>query len=347
MNSSLLMPAEWEPHKGTWLAWPHLEDHWPGKFEKIPPVYAEIVSALLEGGEEVFICVNDEAMEKTAREILEQKFKNTGQNIAVAFSKIKFFQIPTDASWSRDHGPIFVRDKTGQLIIEDWIFNAWGDQWPHDKDDIVPQKIAEQLKMPIITPGIVLEGGSIDVNGKGLLLTTTQCLLNKNRNPHLTQKQIEKYLHDYLGAEKILWLGEGIIGDDTSGHIDDIARFTDANTIVCAVEENPKDENYEILKKNFEDLKRMTDQNGKPLKIVAIPMPEPVICEDCRLPASYANFYIANKAVLVPIFRGKNDERALKILAELFPTRKIIGIDCVDLVWGLGTIHCSTQQQPV
>lgn len=341
------MPAEWETHKGTWLAWPHLEDHWPGKLEKIPPVYAEIISALLEGGEEVFICVNDEAIEKSARETLEQKFKNVGQNIVVAFSKIKFFQIPTDASWSRDHGPIFVRDKTGKLIIEDWIFNAWGDQWPHDKDDIVPQKIAEKLKMPLIQPGIVLEGGSIDVNGKGALLTTTQCLLNKNRNPHLTQKQIEKYLHDYLGAEKILWLKEGIIGDDTSGHIDDIARFTDANTIVCVVEENSKDENYEILKKNFEDLKKMTDQDGKPFKIVPIPMPEPVICEGTRLPASYVNFYIANKAVLVPIFRGKNDDRALKILTELFPARKIIGIDCVDLVWGLGTIHCSTQQQPV
>ncbi|MBI4995248.1 agmatine deiminase family protein [Candidatus Peregrinibacteria bacterium] len=329
---SYLMPAEWEPHQGTWLAWPHNLDHWPGKFEKIPPVYAKIVNALLEGGEEVFICVNDEEMERSARKILPQK--------------VKFFQIPTNASWSRDHGPIFVRDKTGKLIIEDWIFNAWGDQWPHDKDDIVPQKIAEQLKLPLVQPGIVLEGGSIDVNGKGLLLTTTQCLLNKNRNPHLTQKQIEKYLRDYLGAEKILWLEEGIIGDDTSGHIDDIARFTDEKTIVAAVEENPKDENYKILKKNFEDLKNMTDQNGKPFKIVPIPMPEPVICEGQRLPASYINFYIANKAVLVPIFRGKNDARALKILAELFLTRKIIGIDCVDLVWGLGTIHCLTQQQP-
>lgn len=340
------MPAEWEPHKGTWLAWPHLVDHWPGKFEKIPLVYAEIIDALIEGGEEVFICVNNEKMEREARGILEEQFADAGKKPADAFSKIKFFRIPTDASWSRDHGPIFVRDSDGKLVIEDWIFNAWGEQWPYGKDDVVPQKIAEALKMPIIRPGIVLEGGSIDVNGKGALLTTTQCLLNKNRNPHLNQKQIEQYLGDYLGAEKVLWLGEGIVGDDTNGHVDDLARFTDPQTVVCAVEENKSDENYEILRRNFEELQKMTDQDNKPLRIVPLPMPKPVFYEGERLPASYANFYIANKAVLVPTFRCKNDERALQILSGLFPTRKMIGIDCTDLVWGLGTIHCSTQQQP-
>lgn len=335
------MPAEWESHKGTWLAWPHNLEHWPGKFETIPPVYAEIVDALIQGGEEVFICANDEKMEDSARAILRQKIRG-GED----FSKIKFFRIPTNASWSRDHGPIFVKDGNGRIVIEDWIFNAWGEQWPYDKDDVVPQKIAKRLKLPVIQPGIVLEGGSIDVNGKGSLLTTEQCLLNKNRNPHLSRGQIEKYLDDYLGAANVLWLKEGIVGDDTSGHIDDIARFTDERTIACALEDNPSDENYEILRRNFEDLEKMKDQDGRPFRAVPIPMPAPVIYEGQRLPATYVNFYIANKAVLAPIFNCKQDKKALKILSGLFPGRKIIGINCVDLVWGLGTIHCSTQQQP-
>lgn len=333
------MPAEWEPHSGTWLAWPHNKEHWPGKFEPIPRVYSKIVRALLQGGERIFICVNDEKMGREARDILA--LSKEEQEV------VQFFRIPTDASWSRDHGPIFVRDETGQLTITDWIFNAWGGKYPPwDKDDIVPQQISEQLKIPAVQPGIVLEGGSIDVNGKGTLLTTEQCLLNKNRNPQLNRDQIEKYLHDYLGATNILWLKEGIVGDDTDGHIDDIARFTDPQTVVCAVEQNQKDENYEILQKNLEDLKKMKDQDGKPFRIIPIPMPTPVIYENQRLPASYANFYIANTAVLVPTFNCRQDEEAIKILTPLFPTRKIIGIDCVDLAWGLGTLHCSTQQQP-
>ncbi|MFA6521598.1 MAG: agmatine deiminase family protein [Candidatus Gracilibacteria bacterium] len=331
------MPAEWEPHEGTWLSWPHNESHWPGKFELIPPVFANIARELSAAGEKVFICVNDEAMEKSARKLIGKAAKN-----------IFFFRIPTNTSWARDHGPIFVYAECGKRMIEDWIFNTWGGKYPPwDKDDVVPQKIGEIFKIPVITPAIVMEGGSIDVNGEGTVLTTEQCLLNKNRNPHLTKEQIEKYLADYLGATNVLWLKEGIIGDDTDGHIDDIARFTDAKTVVCPFEENKKDENCEILKKNFEDLKKMKDQAGELLNVVKIPMPDPVIHEGQRLPASYVNFYIANKAVLVPTFNCPKDAEAISVLQKLFPTRKIVGIDCTDLVWGLGTIHCSTQQQPV
>ncbi|MEK7523740.1 MAG: agmatine deiminase family protein [Patescibacteria group bacterium] len=330
------MPAEWEPHEGTWLSWPHNKEHWPGKFEPIPEVFAKIARALVAAGEKVFICVNDAKMEESAKKCI-------GNNVG----QIQYFHIPTDASWARDHGPIFVRDAKKKLVMTDWIFNTWGGKYPPwDKDDRVPQEIAKIFKLPIVEPGIVMEGGSIEVNGKGTLLTTEQCLLNKNRNPHLSRQEVAKYLHDYLGATNILWLKEGIIGDDTDGHIDDIARFTDAQTVVCAVEEDPKDENYEILKKNFEDLKKMKDQDGKAFRIMELPMPEPVVYNGQRLPASYINFYIANKAVLVPTFNCSRDKKALQILGELFPGHKIVAIDCVDLVWGLGTIHCSTQQQP-
>ncbi len=369
------MPAEWEKHEGTWIAWPHNKSHWPGKFEPIPLIYAELVRAL-SMGEKVFICVNDDVMERSAREILE------AAGLRREFlANVQFFVIPTDASWSRDHGPIFVRevrdvrdahdvrdvrdahdvrdvrdvrdahdarDPQGKLVIEDWIFNAWGQKYaPWDQDDVVPQKIAKILKLAVIEPGMVLEGGSIDVNGKGSLLTTEQCLLNKNRNMQMGRAEISARLAEFLGATNVLWLKEGIIGDDTDGHIDDIARFTDARTIVCALEENGEDENYEILQRNFEILKKMRDQDGAAFKIVPIPMPDPVIHEGQRLPASYANFYISNAAVVVPTFRCGKDKKVLQIFGELFRGRKIVGIDCVDWVWGLGTLHCSTQQQPV
>jgi len=334
------MPAEWEPHEGTWLAWPHLVEHWPGKFEPIPLFYGQMVK-ILAGSEKVFICVNDQKMEDDAREVILKSGVN-GSLLA----HVSFYHIPTDASWSRDHGPIFVRDKKGKLVITDWVFNAWGNKWPYKLDDVVPQKVGEIFRIPVVQPGIVLEGGSIDVNGKGALLTTEQCLLNKNRNPKLTRKEIEGYLNRYLGVTKVLWLKEGIAGDDTDGHIDDIARFVSPDTVVCAYEENPKDENYAVLNRCYEDLKKMTDQDGVPLKVIKLPMPDTVIYEDQRLPASYANFYISNKIVLVPVFRCRQDEQALKVFQELFPDRKVIGLDCVDLVWGLGTIHCSTQQMP-
>jgi agmatine deiminase len=343
MNShkKYLMPAEWEPHEGTWLAWPHNQDHWPGKFDTIPPVYAKIIS-VLASSEKVFLCVNDARMEESARKILREA--KVGPEL---LEQIHFFQIPTDASWSRDHGPLFVRDQNGNLVITDWIFNAWGEKYaPWDQDDVVPQKIARIFPLPLLQPGIVLEGGSIDVNGKGTLLTTEQCLLNPNRNPQLNRSQIEEYLMKYLGVTNVLWLKEGIIGDDTDGHVDDIARFVNPNTIVCAFEEDTSDENYEILKQDFEDLKTMKDQDGHLFHVVRLPMPDPVVYEDTRLPASYANFYIANKVVIVPSFRCSQDELAMQTLQEFFPDRKVVGIDCVDLVWGLGTLHCSTQQQP-
>jgi agmatine deiminase len=335
------MPAEWELHKGTWLAWPHNEEHWPGNFAPIPPLYAEIIR-ILASTEQVFVCVNNSSTEESARALLKQSGVSS-----ILLDQARFLQIPTDSSWTRDFGPIFVRNPAGDLVITDWIFNSWGGKYPPwDQDDVVPQHISKIFQYPLEQPGIVLEGGSIDVNGKGTLLTTEQCLLNQNRNPHLNRQQIENYLRQYLGATNVLWLKEGIIGDDTDGHIDDIARFINATTVVCCVEENQSDENYEILKKNYEDLKTMRDQDGRPLSIIAFPMPDPVMYEGVRLPASYANFYIANRIVVVPTFRCRQDEFAMKTLRELFPDREVIGIDCVDLVWGLGTLHCSTQQQP-
>lgn len=332
------MPAEWEPHEATWLSWPHNTEHWPGKFEPIPPVFARMAKAILPG-ERVRVCINDEAMETAARAVLAAEDITDG---------VEFFHISTNASWMRDHGPVFVYDERGILTITDWIFNMWGGKYPPwDKDDVVPLHIGAELSIPVIAPGIVMEGGSLDVNGRGALLTTTQCLLHKNRNPKLSEKDIEGYLERYLGATNILWLKEGIIGDDTDGHIDDIARFTDANTIVCAVEKNARDENYSILKKNYADLERMRDQDGKQFTVVPMPMPSPVIYDNRRLPASYINFYIANSTVLVPTFQCKADDEALATFAKLFPGRKVVGIDCTDLVWGLGTIHCSTQQQPL
>ncbi len=335
------MPAEWEPHVATWLSWPHNESHWPGKFAPIPAVFARIVKELIPS-EKVYICVNDSVMEESARNEL------TKVGVEENTDRVRFFHIPTDTSWARDHGPIFVRNEKGEQIITDWIFNTWGGKYPPwNQDDVVPKKIGADLNIPVIEPGIVMEGGSIEVNGAGLLLTTTQCLLNKNRNPHLSQKQIESYLQKYLGAEKVLWLDEGIVGDDTDGHIDDIARFVNKNTILCALEDNPSDENYTILKKNYAALQSMTDQHGKPLQIITLPMPDPVVYDGQRLPASYINYYIGNTVIVVPIFNDRHDAEALKIIQDLFPERKVIGIDCVDLVWGLGTIHCSTQQQPV
>lgn len=335
---SYKMPAEWEEHEGTWIAWPHNNEHWPGKFDPIPKTYVEIVQALAQS-ERVFICVNDEKMKQSAFELLKKG--------NVEMDKVAFYNIPTNASWSRDHGPIFVKDTQGQRVILDWEYNANGNKWgPCDLDDMVPQRIGEVFNIPVIKPRMVLEGGAIDVNGKGSLLTTKRCLLNKNRNPEFDQKQIEQNLKNYLGATNILWLEQGIIGDDTDGHIDDIARFVDDKTIVYAYEENKNDENYQILQKNYELLRDKKDQNRKPFDCIRLPMPDPIIYENQRLPASYCNFYIANKIVLVPTFQSQKDKKAIVIFKSLFPNRTIVRIDCVDLVWGFGAIHCSTQQQP-
>jgi agmatine deiminase len=333
------MPAEWEPHEATWLAWPHNEDHWPEKYDPVPETYVKIIEALAPS-EKVYITVNDQAMEDKARYAMRHLS-------ASVLKQVTFFHIPTDASWARDHGPIFVKDPQGNLTALDFVFNAWGKKYePYDRDDIVPVHVAKVLGLPVIQSSMVLEGGSIDVNGAGSLLTTEQCLLNKNRNPDLSKKEIEENLRKFLGITQVLWLNEGIVGDDTDGHVDDIARFVDANTIVTVVESNPEDENYAILQENLDRLRQMNNPQGVPFKIVELPMPSPVFFKEQRLPASYANFYIGNNTVLVPTFRCKNDKAAIDILQSLFPNRKVVGIDCTDLVWGLGTIHCSTQQQP-
>ncbi len=335
------MPAEWEPHEATWLSWPHKEASWPGKFEPVPAVFAGLTKRLT-ASELVRINVADEDFAERVRVELRKA--------RVDLSRVSFHFNPTNDAWCRDHGPMYVvRERDGQRerAINDWGYNAWGNKYPpYDLDDVVPTRIAREFNEPLFTPNIVMEGGSLDVNGKGTLLTTESCLLNPNRNPHLTKAQIEQYLRDYLGVTHFLWLGDGIVGDDTDGHIDDLTRFVSADTIVTVIEEDPDDENYKPLKENYERLQTMRDQDGQPFRIVTMPMPGALYFDDQRLPASYANFYIANQSVLVPTYRHANDARALATLQSLFPTRQVIGIDCTDLIWGLGAIHCVTQQQP-
>jgi agmatine deiminase len=335
------MPAEWEPHEATWLSWPHKEASWPGAFERVPAIFGEIARHLSES-ELLRINVADEEFAERVRTLL----RRGGVNL----DAVRFHFIPTDDAWVRDHGPIYVvRDRNGkrERAINDWGYNAWGEKYPpYDNDDVVPSRIAEEMGEPLFSPGIVMEGGSLDVNGRGTLITTESCLLNPNRNPHLNREQIEGYLRDYLGVTNILWLGDGIAGDDTDGHVDDLTRFVSPDLVVTVVEDDPQDENYEALQENRERLLRMKDERGNPLRVIELPMPGPVYFEDQRLPASYANFYIANKSVLVPVYRHPNDERACAILQEIFTDRKVIAIDCVELIWGLGSIHCVTQQQP-
>ncbi|HJR15731.1 MAG TPA: agmatine deiminase family protein [Gemmatimonadales bacterium] len=335
------MPAEWEPHRGTWLSWPHKEASWPGKFTMVPAVFALMVRHLADH-EEVHINVAGPEMEHDVRRLLTDEGADTG--------RVFFHYNPTNDAWCRDHGPIFLQgsspDAPAEAVV-DWDFNAWGGKYPpYDLDDVVPTRIARELGIPVFSPGMILEGGSIDVNGRGTLLTTEACLLNPNRNPQLSRATIEDYLRSYLGVSCILWLGEGIAGDDTDGHVDDLTRFVDPTTVVTVVEDNPADQNYEPLQSNLERLKRMTDQDGQPLRVVTLPMPRPLYHDGQRLPASYANFYIANGIVLLPTYDPARDDEASAILQSLFPSREIIGIDCTDLVWGLGAFHCVTQQWP-
>lgn len=335
------MPAEWEPHAATWLAWPHKQDSWPGNFTPIPAVWVEIVRAL-QPHEGVNILVNDAQAAASLRQLLAAA--------QVPEHNVQLHPIATNDAWIRDHGPIFItRAAAGrtQLGAVKWRYNAWGGKYPPwELDDAVAEHIAAQLGVPVFRPGIVLEGGSIDVNGKGTLLTTEACLLNPNRNPHLTREQIEGYLRAHLGVRHILWLGGGIVGDDTDGHIDDLARFIDATTVVSVVEHDRSDDNFEPLQANHERLRRMTDQDGRPLRVITLPMPAPVFYNEQRLPASYANFYVANRVVLVPTFNDPNDAVALDILQQSFPDRRIVGIHATEMVWGLGAVHCVTQQQP-
>lgn len=334
------MPAEWEKHEGVWLAWPHNKDTWPTQLAAVQNIWIEMIK-VLHYHEKVFLLVNNET---------EENFVKKKLHAAGVTKNVFLYKIPTVDVWLRDSGPIFVvnREKK-QLAITHWIFNAWGLKYTDlAEDTIIPKKINESLTqhLPVFTSGIVLEGGSIDVNGKGTLLTTEQCLLNKNRNPHLSKKQIEQYLKNYLGVKKIIWLKEGVAGDDTDGHVDDIARFVNPSTVVCVVEENQYDENYKALHHNYTLLKNSTDHNGKKLNVVTLPMPSKVAVHGQRLPASYANFLIANGVVLVPVFNDPNDKKALTILRKLFPERKVVGLLCRDVVYGMGAIHCVSQQQP-
>lgn len=343
MNTLYRMPAEWEPHEATWLSWPHNEETWPGiDLEKIQALWAWM-AALLSEGEAVHINVGGRAMEEQARALLNQHVSD--------FGKIFFHHFPTDDAWIRDHGPIFVwgsdRDHTHRILLN-WEYNAWGGKYPpFDQDNAIPSQIAAYLREELVSPGWILEGGSVEVNGRGTLLTTESCLLNPNRNPRLDRPAIEQLLSRYLGVSNCLWLGEGIVGDDTDGHVDDLTRFVHPDTLVTVFEEDPSDENFLALKENLKRLKAMKDEGGRPFRILTLPMPAPVISDIGRLPASYANFYIANKVVLVPVFEDSNDDRALEILRPLFPGRKVVGLVCRDLVKGLGAIHCVTQQVPL
>ena len=370
------MPAEWEPHSGTWIAWPHNRSDWPGKFEAIPWVYSEIVFHLAHV-ENVHILIDDEAAEERARKILDRA--------NALRESVIFHRWPTNRVWTRDFGPIFLKrvphssgvarslataragsrpraagrhkSEEGEVALLNFGFTAWAKYPDWERDDKIPAQVARTLKMREWRPEIatddrshriVLEGGSIDVNGAGTMLTTEECLLSdqQQRNPGIGREQLERAFHDYLGASKVIWLGRGIVGDDTHGHIDDIARFAAPDVVLAAYEPNPADANFAPLQENLQRLREATDQDGRRLRIVKLPMPRAIVFRGQRLPASYANFYIANGIVLVPTFNDPNDRVALNLLAGVFPDREIIGIYCGDLIWGLGALHCMTQQQP-
>jgi agmatine deiminase len=331
------MPAEWEPHAATWLSWPRREGiSFPDSFDRVMPTLRAMVAALLES-EQVCINVCNGEHQAQAHEVLR----------GLPTERISFHLVPTNEPWCRDHGPIFLtRDLDPKLAVVDWDYNAWGNKYPpFNLDDVAPTCIAKILDVPVFYPSMILEGGAIDVNGAGSLLTTESCLLNKNRNPNLSRDEIEQRLRDYLGVRDILWLGHGIAGDDTDGHVDDLARFVSKKTVITVVEENRDDENYAPLQQNLARLQAM--KNGDvPIDVITLPMPKEIVREGLRLPASYANFYIANTCLLVPTFADSADEAALSVLRECFPSRRVIGIDCRELIWGLGAFHCLTQQRP-
>ena len=328
-------------HEATWLSWPHKEASWPGKIDAIYPNYSLFVKYLADS-EKVRINVLDAAMQAAATAHLVKAGVNMDQ--------VSFYLHPTNDAWCRDHGPAFLINPTAEQkkVIVDWNYNAWGNKYPpYDLDDVIPTLIGKHFDIPVYHPGIIMEGGSVEFNGTGTILTSTSCLLNPNRNNHLNRDQIENYLFDYYGANQVLWVEEGIVGDDTDGHIDDTIRFVNEDTVLTVVESNPNDENYSILQDNLAQLKKMRLLNGKQLNIVELTMPEAVIYEDQRLPASYANFYISNKYVIVPTFRSAMDDKALSIIAEAYKNREVVGIDSTDIIWGLGSFHCLSQQEPL
>ena len=343
------MPAEWEPHAATYLVWPHNRDTWPGKFDLIPPIFAQIATAIA-AFEPVRILVNDASQVDAVRQSIGQASAPGAEPLRS--DRITSLVVQTNDSWIRDHGPIFVnrvaREGIGPTQIGlDWRFNSWGEKYgAYELDDAVPRRLGEQYGFEVIEAGIVLEGGSIDVNGAGVLLTTEACLLNKNRNPDLRRSEIEDYLRVYLGVEQILWLGDGIAGDDTDGHIDDLARFVARDIIVTVIEEDPADENYHALRENLARLHALRDTRGRPFQIETLPMPPPLYHEGTRLPASYANFLIVNGGVIMPSFGCNADAEAAATLGRLFPARRIVAVPSTDLVWGLGAVHCLTQQHP-
>jgi len=343
-------PAEFALQRAMWLSWPHKEASWPGKLNSVYHPYCEFILRVADH-QQVCINVADQRMQDFAKDkILKCRYALSIGDVSHLLDNIIFYHHPTNDAWCRDHGPAFViNQESKSKAIIDWRYNAWGDKYPpYDLDDVIPSLIGQKMGLAVFHPGIVMEGGSVDFNGKGTLLTTSACLLNKNRNPHLSQYEIEQYLIEFYGVEKILWLDEGIVGDDTDGHIDDITRFVKEDTVVTVIEHNKEDENYHLLKENLKVLKKMRLQDDKQINIVELPMPSPVIYEDQRLPASYANFYISNQNVIVPTFRDdKNDSDALNILQECFPERIVIGIDSVDIIWGLGSFHCLSQQEPM
>lgn len=333
------VPPEWFPHYGTWLSYPHNPLTFFEKIDSVRDTYADIIYHIALD-ENVHINVNDAEMEKDLMERLKRKNVN--------LNKVYIHHYPTNDAWCRDHGAIFILNRdTHKISATCWKFNSWGGKYPYDLDEKIPELMADYLKVEKFKPEIILEGGSIDTNGNGIILTTEQCLLNPNRNAHLSREEIEDYLKFYLGVEKILWLEEGIVGDDTDGHIDDISRFVSPDTIVTVIEEDPYDENFHILQENLKRLKSFTDLKDKHFNIITLPMPEPQFYNNDRLPASYANFYITNNQVLVPTFRCKNDEIALETLKKVFKNKKVVGIDCSDIIIGLGSIHCLTQQIPL
>lgn len=334
-------PAEFAPHLATWLSWPHKEASWPGKIETIYPSYAKFVKELTRG-ELVRINVADESMKSFAIGELQKE--------SVDLNQVEFFFHPTNDAWCRDHGPAFLVNPAAEIkkVIVDWGYNAWGNKYPpFDLDDVVPTLIGKHFNIPVFHPGIVMEGGSVEFNGRGTILTSTSCLLNKNRNPHLSRKQIESFLCEYYGMEQVLWVDEGIVGDDTDGHIDDTVRFVNEDTVLTVIEEDRQDANYDLLQHNLKQLQSMRLLNGKQMNIVELPMPPELIFEDMRLPCSYANFYISNRSVIVPTFRSDRDEKALRIIQECFPEREVAGIDSTDIIWGLGSFHCLSQQEPM
>jgi agmatine deiminase len=339
-QSGYYFPAEFHPHTATWLSWPHKEASWPGKIHTIFPHYSRFVKYLADS-EKVRINVADEAMKTFATGHLLQA--------GVNMRNVEFFFHPTNDAWCRDHGPAFLINPAAEQkkAVVDWNYNAWGGKYPpFDQDDIIPTLIANHYQLPLFNPGIIMEGGSVEFNGKGTILTSTCCLLNENRNPHLNREQLEEYLHQYYGADQVLWVEEGIVGDDTDGHIDDTIRFVNEDTVLTVIETDKQDENYTLLQQNLRQLQQMRLLNGKQLNIVTLPMPDAVVFEDQRLPASYANFYISNKYVIVPTFQCKKDDEALRVIAECFKDREVVGIDSTDIIWGLGSFHCLSQQEP-